>query len=79
MLVTIGQESDFERLEEVSMCSIAQHRRDDDQGSRFRGNALGEVHSRQRMRCHQHVSQASSPARPPVDSYRVAKEADQRE
>ena len=54
VVVSIGQEPDFERLDQLLECfNATQHRRDHDQRADS-GGYLGEVHSRQRMRRHQH-------------------------
>ena len=58
MGVPIGQESDFERFDEMlDMFNAAEHRRNHDQRARLRGDAFGEVQARERMWRDQHGCQ----------------------
>ncbi len=56
--VAIGQEPDFQRLDEgLDVARAGEHGRDHHQGARCRGDARGEIHTRQRMRRRQQSGQ----------------------
>ena len=51
VVIPICQEADFQRLDQVlDVLSAGEHRRDHDQGARFRRDSSGKVHSRQQVR-----------------------------
>ena len=53
VVIPIRQEPDFQRLDQgLDVAGAREHRRNHHQRARFRRNAFGEVHSRQRMRYH---------------------------
>ena len=50
ILVSIGQEANFQRLDQLlNVWSAGEHRWDHDQGARFRWNPAGKVQARQRL------------------------------
>ena len=58
LAVPIGQESDFERFDEMlDLFNAAEHRRNHDQRARLRGDAFGVVQARERMWRDQHGCQ----------------------